>query len=171
ELRVADAALFTGGDPAGGAPRVRACAGMRPRALPPQRGGSVEQGSRLRLVLDAPALGPEAGRGTGALPLRPDAHGPQQVRSRLDHDLSHSPGAHRRQVPGRAEPGALGDRQGVHRQDVPSTVDRCPVLMGTSDYAIVIGIERYDDPGLGVLKGPGRDARRFCEWVTDPGGG
>ncbi|HYV46996.1 MAG TPA: hypothetical protein VFA20_19165 [Myxococcaceae bacterium] len=43
--------------------------------------------------------------------------------------------------------------------------------MGTSDYAIVIGIERYDDPGLGVLKGPGRDARRFCEWVTDPGGG
>src|SRR4051812_40293760 len=43
--------------------------------------------------------------------------------------------------------------------------------MGSSDHAIIIGIERYDDPDLGVLDGPGQDARSFHAWVTSPEGG
>src|SRR5262245_29073849 len=46
--------------------------------------------------------------------------------------------------------------------------------MGTpdpsTDCAIIVGIERYLDSGLGGLGGAKRDARRFYDWLTSAGG-
>jgi hypothetical protein len=41
----------------------------------------------------------------------------------------------------------------------------------TKDRAIVIGVERYDDPGVKPLSGPRGDARAFYDWVTSLDGG
>jgi uncharacterized caspase-like protein len=43
--------------------------------------------------------------------------------------------------------------------------------MAATDYALVVGIDRYPAPTLGSLKGAEADAKEFHRWVTDPGGG
>lgn len=42
--------------------------------------------------------------------------------------------------------------------------------MGAHDWAIVVGVKDYGDPGLAGLQGPENDARDFYGWVTDGGG-
>jgi uncharacterized caspase-like protein len=43
--------------------------------------------------------------------------------------------------------------------------------MAATDYALVVGIDRYRAPALGSLKGAEADAQEFYRWVTDPAGG
>lgn len=41
---------------------------------------------------------------------------------------------------------------------------------GAEDRAIVVGINRYPDPGLGDLAGPTNDARAFSRWLEERAG-
>src|SRR5471030_1970768 len=44
--------------------------------------------------------------------------------------------------------------------------------MAKGDWAIVVGIKSYADPGLAGLEGPENDAKEFHDWVvSDAGGG
>src|SRR5436305_1359622 len=43
--------------------------------------------------------------------------------------------------------------------------------MGAEDWAIVVGIKSYFDPGLAGLEGPENDAREFYDWVVSADGG
>lgn len=43
--------------------------------------------------------------------------------------------------------------------------------MAAHDWAIVVGIKDYADPGLAGLQGPENDARDFHKWVTSSDGG
>lgn len=43
--------------------------------------------------------------------------------------------------------------------------------MPRSDYAILVGISNYPDPGFPPLEGPPRDVERFKAWLIDPQGG
>ncbi len=43
--------------------------------------------------------------------------------------------------------------------------------MPRNDYAILVGVSYYPDPGFPPLQGPPRDVERFKEWLVDPDGG
>jgi hypothetical protein len=43
--------------------------------------------------------------------------------------------------------------------------------MPRDDYAILMGISHYADPGFPPLQGPPRDVARFHQWLIDPKGG
>lgn len=43
--------------------------------------------------------------------------------------------------------------------------------MPRNDYAILVGISHYPDPGFPPLEGPPRDVQRFHDWLIDPQGG
>jgi len=43
--------------------------------------------------------------------------------------------------------------------------------MPRDDYAILMGISHYADPGFPPLEGPPRDVARFHQWLLDPQGG
>jgi hypothetical protein len=43
--------------------------------------------------------------------------------------------------------------------------------MAKADYAILLGISHYPDPGFPPLQGPPRDVQRFYDWLIDPTGG
>ncbi|MFO7643549.1 MAG: caspase family protein [Desulfosarcina sp.] len=43
--------------------------------------------------------------------------------------------------------------------------------MARDDYAILVGISHYPNPGFPPLQGPPRDVARFHRWLTDPQGG
>jgi caspase domain-containing protein len=41
----------------------------------------------------------------------------------------------------------------------------------SEDWAIIVGVKHYIDPGLNTLEGPVNDAQSFCDWLTRPDGG
>jgi hypothetical protein len=43
--------------------------------------------------------------------------------------------------------------------------------MARTDYAILVGISHYPNPGFPPLQGPRRDVERFRNWLIDPQGG
>jgi len=43
--------------------------------------------------------------------------------------------------------------------------------MARKDYAILVGISQYPNPGFSSLQGPPRDVERFRQWLIDPQGG
>lgn len=43
--------------------------------------------------------------------------------------------------------------------------------MARKDYAILVGISQYPNPGFSPLQGPPRDVDRFRQWLIDPQGG
>lgn len=43
--------------------------------------------------------------------------------------------------------------------------------MARADYAILVGISHYPNPGFPPLQGPPRDVERFRQWLIDPQGG
>lgn len=43
--------------------------------------------------------------------------------------------------------------------------------MARQDYAILVGISQYPNPGFPPLQGPPRDVERFRRWLIDPQGG
>lgn len=43
--------------------------------------------------------------------------------------------------------------------------------MARDDYAILVGISHYPDPGFPPLQGPPHDVQRFYDWLVDPQGG
>jgi hypothetical protein len=43
--------------------------------------------------------------------------------------------------------------------------------MARDDYAILVGISHYPNPGFPPLQGPPRDVERFRSWLVDPLGG
>ncbi len=43
--------------------------------------------------------------------------------------------------------------------------------MPRNDYAFLVGVSHYPDPGFPPLEGPPRDVQRFKEWLVDPDGG
>ncbi|WP_305043117.1 caspase family protein [Geoalkalibacter sp.] len=43
--------------------------------------------------------------------------------------------------------------------------------MARKDFAILVGISHYPNPGFPPLQGPPRDVERFRQWLVDPEGG